>query len=43
VFSTERDLLAARYNTIANTLRLKAAAGGLRDEDVEEVNRVLEP
>jgi outer membrane protein len=43
VFSTERDLLAARYNTIANTLRLKAAAGGLRDEDVTEVNRVLEP
>lgn len=43
VFSTERDLLAARYNTIANNLRLKAAGGGLRDEDVEEVNRVLEP
>jgi outer membrane protein len=43
VFQTERDLLAARYNTIANTLRLKAAGGGLRDEDVEEVNRVLEP
>ena len=43
VFSTERDLLAARYNTIANTLRLKAAAGSLREEDVEEVNRVLEP
>ncbi|HEX9182186.1 MAG TPA: TolC family outer membrane protein [Burkholderiales bacterium] len=43
VFQTERDLLAARYNTIANTLRLKAAGGGLREEDVEEVNRVLEP
>jgi len=43
VFSTERDLLAARYNTIGNTLRLKAAAGSLRDEDLEEVNRVLEP
>jgi len=43
VFSTERDLLAARYNTIANTLRLKAAAGGLREEDLAEVNRVLEP
>jgi outer membrane protein len=43
VFQTERDLLASRYNTIANTLRLKAAGGGLRDEDVEEVNRVLEP
>ena len=43
VFSTERDLLASRYNTIANTLRLKAAGGGLREEDVGEVNRVLEP
>lgn len=43
VFQTERDLLASRYNTIANNLRLKAAGGGLRDEDVEEVNRVLEP
>jgi outer membrane protein len=43
VFQTERDLLASRYNTIANTLRLKAAGGGLREEDVEEVNRVLEP
>jgi outer membrane protein len=43
VFSTERDLLASRYNTIANNLRLKAAGGGLREEDVAEVNRVLEP
>jgi outer membrane protein len=43
VFQTERDLLASRYNTIANNLRLKAAGGGLRDEDIEEVNRVLEP
>ena len=43
VFSTRRDLAVARYNTITNTLRLKAAAGALRDEDLDEVNRVLEP
>jgi len=43
VFSTKRDLAVARYNTITNTLRLKAAAGALREEDLDEVNRALEP
>jgi outer membrane protein len=43
VFSTRRDLAVARYNTITNFLRLKAAAGGLREEDLEEVNRALQP
>jgi outer membrane protein len=43
VFQTRRDLLVARYNTITNSLRLKAAAGALRDEDLEEVNRALGP
>jgi len=43
VFSTKRDLAVARYNTITNTLRLKAAAGALRVEDLDEVNRALEP
>ena len=43
VFQTRRDLAVARYNTITNSLRLKAAAGALRDEDVDEVNRALEP
>jgi outer membrane protein len=43
VFSTRRDLAVARYNTITNTLRLKAAAGGLSEQDLEEVNRALEP
>jgi outer membrane protein len=41
LYSTERDLALARYNTILNNLRLKAAAGALREEDLEEVNRVL--
>ena len=41
LFQTRRDLAVARYNTITNHLRLKAAAGSLREEDVVEVNRVL--
>ena len=43
LYSTRRDLAVARYNTITNQLRLKAAAGSLREEDIEEVNRVLAP
>jgi hypothetical protein len=31
----------ARYNLITNNLRLKAAAGTLQDEDLEQVNRAL--
>ncbi len=42
LFSTRRDLAVARYNTVTNQLRLKAAAGSLREEDLEEINRVLE-
>jgi outer membrane protein len=40
-FSTRRDLAVARYNTITNQLRLRAAAGSLREQDVEEINRAL--
>jgi outer membrane protein len=43
LFSTRRDLAVARYNTITNQLRLKAAAGSLREEDLDEVNRALAP
>jgi outer membrane protein len=42
LFLTRRDLAVARYNTITNTLRLKAAAGSLREEDLVEVNRALQ-
>ncbi len=42
VFSTRRDLAVARYNTITNFLRLKAAAGALREQDLEDVSRALE-
>ncbi|MGH8704754.1 MAG: TolC family outer membrane protein [Burkholderiales bacterium] len=43
LFSTRRDLAVARYNTITSHLRLKGAAGSLREEDLEEVNRALAP
>jgi outer membrane protein len=41
VYSTLRDLSQARYNTVINGLKLKAAAGTLTDADVEDVNRLL--
>jgi outer membrane protein len=43
VFSTRRDLAVARYNTITNQLRLKAAAGALREEDLVTVSQALAP
>jgi outer membrane protein len=43
LFSTQRDLAVARYNTITNHLRLKAGAGSLIEQDLEEVNRALAP
>ena len=36
-----RDLAAARYDTLVNGLKLKAAAGTLTEEDVGTVNRLL--
>jgi len=41
LFSARRDLAVARYNTITSQLKLKAAAGSLREEDIQEINRVL--
>ena len=41
VFQTRRDLQQARYNFLLNTLRLKSAAGQLREPDIDEVNRAL--
>ena len=41
VFSAARDLSTARYTTVMNHLKLKAAAGSLREEDLEVVNRAL--
>ncbi len=41
VFSTLRDLSRARYDTILNGLRLKAAAGSLGEAEVAEINLLL--
>ena len=41
VFQTRRDLQQARYNYLLSTLRLKAAAGTLTEDDVAAVNRTL--
>ncbi len=41
LFSTKRDLSKARYDTLMNGLKLKAAAGSLNEEDVAAVNRLL--
>ena len=41
LFSTKRDLSKARYDTLMNGLKLKAAAGTLNEEDIVAVNRLL--
>ena len=41
VFQTRRDLQAARYAFLLNTLRLKAASGSLAERDLEQVSRAL--
>ena len=41
LFQTRRDLSRARYDTIVNGLRLKAAAGALRESDLIPVNDLL--
>lgn len=43
LYSASRDLLAARYGTIMNHLKLKSTAGSLTEADLEVVNRALEP
>jgi outer membrane protein len=42
LYSTRTDLSRARYATIVNGLRLKAAAGALREEDLVPVNNLLQ-
>jgi outer membrane protein len=43
LYSTRRDLARARYDTIVNGLRLKSAAGVLKEEDLAVVNSLLVP
>ncbi|GAA4343392.1 TolC family outer membrane protein [Pigmentiphaga soli] len=41
LYSTDRDLARARYDTLLSGLRLKAAAGILSEGDVQGLNRLL--
>lgn len=41
LFSAQRDLDRARYDYVLNGLRLKQAAGSLKEADLQEVNRWL--
>jgi outer membrane protein len=42
LYSTRTQLSQARYTTILNGLKLKAAAGSLREEDLAPVNALLQ-
>ncbi|NGZ86870.1 TolC family outer membrane protein [Duganella aceris] len=41
LYSTQKDLSKARYDTIMNGLRLKSAAGTLKEEDLAPINALL--
>jgi outer membrane protein len=41
LFTTKRDLAAARYQTLVAGLQLKAAAGSLKDDDLKAVDALL--
>jgi outer membrane protein len=43
LYTTQQNLAKARYDTIMNGLRLKSAAGTLKEEDVVQVNALLKP
>lgn len=42
LYSTRRDLAKARYDTLMNGLRLKAAAGNLSEADLAQFNELFE-
>src|SRR5690606_20768262 len=41
LYATQRDLAQARYTTLLDGLRLKAAGGILSEVDLETINRLL--
>jgi outer membrane protein len=41
LFVTRRDLAKARYDTLMNGLKLKSAAGTLKEEDMAQLNTLL--
>jgi outer membrane protein len=42
LYTTQKDLSKARYDTIMNGLRLKSAAGSLKEEDLAPINALLQ-
>jgi outer membrane protein len=42
LFATRKDLSKARYDTLMNGLRLKSAAGTLKEEDIVQINDLLQ-
>jgi outer membrane protein len=42
LYQTRTDLARARYNTILAGLKLKSAAGSLREEDLQPINALLQ-
>jgi len=43
LYETQRALSRARYDTLMNSLRLKAASGILADSDIVAINQLLRP
>jgi outer membrane protein len=43
LYTTRQNLAKARYDTIVNGLRLKSAAGTLKEDDLMQVNALLQP
>lgn len=41
LYSTRRDLAKARYDTLVNSLKLKAATGSLTENDMAQINSLL--
>ena len=41
LFTTKRDLSAARYQTLISGLQLKAAAGALSEQDLKALDALL--
>ena len=41
LYSTRQNLAKARYDTLVNGLRLKSAAGTLKEEDLAQINALL--
>ena len=42
LYATQKDLSKARYDTVMNGLRLRSAAGTLREEDLAPINALLQ-